>query len=112
MMEGYLIAVESVTVDIKEKNITVIREAAPFYFKIKLKKSRFTELLSVGPAKEEKKTEKKEATESPKAGHVARPSSEYGSEFYKAYSSYTVSLITIPALSLLLDGKEPQAMKN
>lgn len=32
--------------------------------------------------------------------------------FNQQYPSYTVSIIPIPALSVLLDGKEPQSMKN
>lgn len=52
--------VESVAVDMKEKKITVIGEADPVEVTIKLRKFGFTELLSVGPAKEEKKEEKKD----------------------------------------------------
>lgn len=55
--------VESVAVDMKEKKITVIGDADPVSLTIKLRKFGFTELLSVGPAKEEKKDEKKPATE-------------------------------------------------
>ena len=56
----YLIAgVESVAVDMKEEKITVIGEADPVFLTVKLRKFGFgfTELLSVGPAKEEKKPE-------------------------------------------------------
>jgi len=51
--------VESVAVDMKEKKITVIGEADPVFLTVKLRKFGFgfTELLSVGPAKEEKKPE-------------------------------------------------------
>ena len=49
--------VESVSVDMKEKKITVIGEADPVFLTVKLRKFGFTELLSVGPAKEEKKAE-------------------------------------------------------
>lgn len=59
-MITYLIAgVESVAVDMKEKKITVIGEADPIFLTVKLRKFGFgfTELLSVGPAKEEKKPE-------------------------------------------------------
>jgi len=64
--------VESVAVDMKEKKITVIGEADPVFLTVKLRKFGFTELLSVGPAKEEKKAEgeKKEGAkkEEKKAG--------------------------------------------
>ena len=49
--------VESVSVDMKEKKITVIGEADPVFLTVKLRKFGFTELLSVGPAKEEKTAE-------------------------------------------------------
>ncbi|GLJ10214.1 hypothetical protein SUGI_0124180 [Cryptomeria japonica] len=47
--------VDSVTVDMKERKITVIGDADPVYLTSKLRKFGHTELLSVGPAKEEKK---------------------------------------------------------
>lgn len=49
--------VESVSVDMKENKITVTGEADPVHLAMKLRKFGFTELLSVGPAKEEKKAE-------------------------------------------------------
>ncbi|TJX48471.1 cation transporter [Soehngenia saccharolytica] len=53
--------VDSVAVDMKEKKMTVIGVVDPVYLTSKLRKFGFTELLSVGPAKEEKKEgEKKE----------------------------------------------------
>lgn len=51
--------VESVSVDMKERKITVIGDADPIFLTVKLRKFGFTELLSVGPAKEEKKPEEK-----------------------------------------------------
>ncbi|XP_057856547.1 heavy metal-associated isoprenylated plant protein 39 [Cryptomeria japonica] len=53
--------VDSVAVDMKERKMTVIGDVDPVYLTSKLRKFGFTELLSVGPAKEEKKEgEKKE----------------------------------------------------
>jgi hypothetical protein len=64
-MEG----VESVAVDMKEKKITVIGETDPVHLAIKLRKIGFTELLSVGPAKEEKKAEgEKKEEKKPESG--------------------------------------------
>eukprot|EP01018_Ginkgo_biloba_P027496 Gb_25183 [translate_table: standard] len=51
--------VDSVSIDMKEKKITVIGEADPVFLTAKLRKFGYTDLLSVGPAKEEKKDEKK-----------------------------------------------------
>ncbi|GLJ10201.1 hypothetical protein SUGI_0123930 [Cryptomeria japonica] len=53
--------VDSVAVDMKENKITVIGDVDPVCLASKLRKFGFTDLLSVGPAKEEKKEgEKKE----------------------------------------------------
>ncbi|KAH9306032.1 hypothetical protein KI387_010436, partial [Taxus chinensis] len=53
--------VDSFAVDMKEKKITVIGDVDPVYLTSKLRRFGFTELVSVGPAKEEKKEgEKKE----------------------------------------------------
>ncbi|XP_057842350.1 heavy metal-associated isoprenylated plant protein 39-like [Cryptomeria japonica] len=53
--------VDSVAVDMKENKITVIGDVDPVCLASKLRKFCFTDLLSVGPAKEEKKEgEKKE----------------------------------------------------
>jgi hypothetical protein len=49
--------VESVAMDMKEMKITVIGEADPVDVATKLRKFGYAELLSVGPAKEEKKAE-------------------------------------------------------
>ncbi|XP_057842357.1 heavy metal-associated isoprenylated plant protein 39 [Cryptomeria japonica] len=51
--------VDSLAVDAKDKKITVIGDVDPVFLTSKLRKIGFTELLSVGPAKEEKKEEKK-----------------------------------------------------
>jgi hypothetical protein len=51
--------VESVAVDLRKGKMTVIGDADPMLLTIKLRKFSFTELLSVGPAKEEKKESKK-----------------------------------------------------
>lgn len=50
----------SVSVDMKEGKITVVGEADPVWLATKLRKIGFrAELVSVGPAKEEKKEDKK-----------------------------------------------------
>lgn len=54
------VGVDSIEVDMKEGKITVIGDADPVWLTTKLRKMGFrVELLSVGPAKEEKKEEKK-----------------------------------------------------
>jgi len=60
--------VESVAVDLKERKITVIGDADPVCLTVKLRKFGCTELLSVGPAKEEKKAEGEKKEETKKDG--------------------------------------------
>eukprot|EP01018_Ginkgo_biloba_P027495 Gb_25184 [translate_table: standard] len=55
--------VDSISVDMKEKKITVVGEADPVFLTAKLRKFRYTDLLSVGPAKEEKKADEKKPDE-------------------------------------------------
>lgn len=50
-----IVGVDSVAVDMKENKITVIGDADPVYLTSKLRKFGRTELLSVGPTKEEEK---------------------------------------------------------
>lgn len=68
--------VESVAVNMKDRKITVIGEADPVYLTIKLRKFGVTELLTVGPAKEEKKPEgdkKEKLPEVPNYVYVHEP---------------------------------------
>ncbi|KAK7270898.1 hypothetical protein RJT34_26403 [Clitoria ternatea] len=59
--------VESVSVDMKEKKLTLMGEIDPVHVVAKLRKLCHTEIVSVGPAKEEKKKEepKKDSTKVP-----------------------------------------------
>ncbi|KAF3778152.1 hypothetical protein EJ110_NYTH44039 [Nymphaea thermarum] len=52
--------VDSIAADVKEHKITVIGEMDPIAIAKKLKKIGTVEIVSVGPAKEEKKDEKKD----------------------------------------------------
>ncbi|XP_058740518.1 heavy metal-associated isoprenylated plant protein 39-like [Vicia villosa] len=54
-----LSGVESVSVDMKEKILTLIRDIDPVKVVAKLRKFCHAEIVSVGPAKEEKKNEPK-----------------------------------------------------
>ncbi|KAH9304404.1 hypothetical protein KI387_008808, partial [Taxus chinensis] len=58
--------VDSVAVDMKERKITVIGNVDPVYLTSKLRRFGFTELVSVGPAKEEKKEETKPQSDAKK----------------------------------------------
>ncbi|KAH9304403.1 hypothetical protein KI387_008807 [Taxus chinensis] len=59
--------VDSVAVDMKEKKITVIGDVDPVYLTSKLRRFGFTELVSVGPAKEEKKEGEKKEEKKPQS---------------------------------------------
>jgi len=91
--------VESVAVDMKEQKITVMGDADPVDVTMKLRKFGYTELLSLGPAKEEQKAkgEKKEGgkkEEPPRIVYVN--SSNYGPYPYEAvkdeYNSNTCTI--------------------
>ncbi|KAH9306027.1 hypothetical protein KI387_010431 [Taxus chinensis] len=79
--------VDSVAIDMKENKITVIGEADPVYLTAKLRKFGHTELLSVGPAKEEKKEPQKQEPKKEEQTVVYVPSNY--SYNYRPYE-YTV----------------------
>ncbi|XP_030500278.1 heavy metal-associated isoprenylated plant protein 39 [Cannabis sativa] len=54
-----LSGIDSISMDMKEKKLTVVGDVDPVEVVSKLRKTWFTEIVSVGPAKEEKKDEKK-----------------------------------------------------
>ena len=64
------------TVDMKEKKMTVIGEVDSVCLTSKLRKIGFAELLSVGPAKEEKKEEKKPQADAKKENKAEAPKYE------------------------------------
>eukprot|EP01018_Ginkgo_biloba_P027500 Gb_25180 [translate_table: standard] len=79
--------VDSVSIDMKEKKITVIGEADPVFLTAKLRKFGYTDLLSVGPAKEEdKKADEKKEEKAP-----TPPTIVYLSSPYEGYSYNVVS---------------------
>ncbi|XP_058754404.1 heavy metal-associated isoprenylated plant protein 39-like [Vicia villosa] len=80
-----LSGVESVSVDMKDKKLTLIGDIDPVKVVAKLRKFCHAEILSVGPAKEEKKEEpkkkedvKKDATKET----VINPLMFYGTQAY------------------------------
>ena len=72
--------VESVSIDMKEKKLTLTGDVDPVDVVGKLKKLCRTEILSVGPAKEEKK-------EQPKKEEKKKDPNDI-SELVKAYEAY------------------------
>ncbi|XP_057856545.2 heavy metal-associated isoprenylated plant protein 39 isoform X2 [Cryptomeria japonica] len=59
--------VDSVAVDMKDKKMTVIGDVDPVYLTSKLRKFSSAELVSVGPAKEEKKEGEKKEEKKPES---------------------------------------------
>ncbi|KAH9316502.1 hypothetical protein KI387_025129, partial [Taxus chinensis] len=82
--------VDSVTVDLKEKKITVIGDADPVVLTSKLRKSRFTELVSVCAFREERL---KYSDHEMEEGHAYIPqsSSPYSYSYTPPRGSYVLS---------------------
>ncbi|KAI4351635.1 hypothetical protein L6164_005978 [Bauhinia variegata] len=74
--------VESVSVDMKNKKLTLIGDIDPVDVVAKLKKLSHTEILTVGPAKEEKKKEEPPKKEPKKEDDLAALVKAY-EEYYK-----------------------------
>ena len=72
--------VESVSMDMKDKKMSLIGEIDPVHVVGKLRKWCHTEILSVGPAKEEKKKEEAKKPEENKKPEAAK--------IYEAYPLY------------------------
>ncbi|XP_062074422.1 heavy metal-associated isoprenylated plant protein 39-like [Humulus lupulus] len=86
-----LSGLDSISMDMKEKKLTVIGDVDPVQVVSKLRKTWFTEIVSVGPAKEEKKDEKKEEKkEEPKKPDDKKPKSEKEQieDLINAYKAY------------------------
>ncbi|CAJ1952906.1 unnamed protein product [Sphenostylis stenocarpa] len=77
--------VESVSVDMKDQKMTIIGDVDPVGVVGKLRKFCHAEMLSVGPAKEEKKEEPKKEDKKPDA--KKDPKEEYA-ELLKMYEAY------------------------
>lgn len=60
MTEEYAAGVDSIAADMKDQKLTVIGQMDPVAVVRKLKKVGKVDIISVGPAKEEKKEEKKD----------------------------------------------------
>eukprot|EP01018_Ginkgo_biloba_P027497 Gb_25182 [translate_table: standard] len=89
--------VDSVSIDMKQKTITVIGEADPVYLTKKLRKFGYTELVSVGPAKEEKKDDKKpqeKKEEKKDEKKVTPPTIVYVPTNFSPYEGYSYNVVS------------------
>ncbi|KAI4351634.1 hypothetical protein L6164_005977 [Bauhinia variegata] len=83
-----LSGVESVSADMKDKKLTIIGDTDPIKVVSKLKKLCHAEIVSVGPAKEEKKEEKKDQKkEEPKKPEVVLKPIDYA-YYHNLYYQY------------------------
>ncbi|XP_059432014.1 heavy metal-associated isoprenylated plant protein 39-like [Corylus avellana] len=83
--------VESISMDSKDQKLTVIGDIDPVDVVSKLRKLCHTEILSVGPAKEEKKKEE------PKKEEPKKDDKKKDDELLKAYQAYFMAHGYYPA---------------
>lgn len=77
-----LSGIDSISMDMKDKKMTVIGDVDPIKVVSKLKKQWHTQILTVGPAKEEKKDEGRKDDDNKKK------ESEQIAELVRAYNAY------------------------
>ncbi|GAV76128.1 HMA domain-containing protein [Cephalotus follicularis] len=84
--------IDSIAIDMKEKKLTVIGDADPVNIVEKLRKQWQTEILTVGPAKEEKKEESKK-----EEGKKKDPNEQISelANAYKAYNPYMATYYNV-----------------
>ncbi|XWS38304.1 hypothetical protein CRYUN_Cryun19dG0120400 [Craigia yunnanensis] len=82
-----LSGVDSISMDMKDKKLTVIGDVDPVDVVSKLRKQWYTEILTVGPAKEEKKDAGKKDEGGKKDGDKKKESDQIA-ELVKAYNAY------------------------
>ncbi|XP_072969259.1 heavy metal-associated isoprenylated plant protein 39-like [Typha angustifolia] len=85
--------IDSITVDMKDKKLTVIGSVDPVDVVGKLRKLWCAEILSVGPAKEEKKKEEPKKEEPKKDGEKKDANAQV-EELLKAYRAYNPHMTT------------------
>lgn len=89
----FFAGVDSISMDMKEKKLTVIGDVDPVEVVSKLRKTWHTEIVSVGPAKEEKKDDKKKEDDKKKDdgkkdGNKPKDEKEQIADLIKAYKAY------------------------
>ncbi|XP_008775356.1 heavy metal-associated isoprenylated plant protein 39-like [Phoenix dactylifera] len=86
--------IDSIAMDMKDKKLTVIGAVDPVDVVRKLRKLCYTQILSVGPAKEEKKKEEPKKEEPKKEPEKKKDVNEQISELVKAYQAYNPHMTT------------------
>uniref|UniRef100_A0A2P2JJS9 Heavy metal transport/detoxification superfamily protein n=3 Tax=Rhizophora mucronata TaxID=61149 RepID=A0A2P2JJS9_RHIMU len=80
--------IDSISMDMKEHKLTVIGDVDPVVVVSKLRKQWFTDVVTVGPAKEEKKDQGKKEDEKKKEEEKKKDPNEQIAELVKAYKAY------------------------
>jgi hypothetical protein len=83
----YYVGIDSIAMDMKEKKLTVIGDIDPVDVVSKLRKIWHTEILAVGPAKEEKKEGGKK-DEGKKEGEIKNPNEQQMTELMTLNKDY------------------------
>ncbi|KAJ1404402.1 Heavy metal-associated domain, HMA [Sesbania bispinosa] len=81
-----LSGIESISVDMKDQKMTLIGDIDPVHVVCRLRKLCHVEILSVGPAKEEKKSTPKSEEKKPEVKR--KDPKEELAELVKAYEAY------------------------
>ncbi|KAL6986310.1 hypothetical protein U1Q18_019677 [Sarracenia purpurea var. burkii] len=80
--------IESIAINTKEDNLTVVGEVDPVDIVSKLRKLCHTQIVSVGPAKEPEKKKEEPKKEEPKKEEGKKEEEKHIAELVKAYKAY------------------------
>ncbi|MBS2599586.1 cation transporter, partial [Salmonella enterica subsp. enterica serovar Typhimurium] len=93
-----LSGIESISLDMKDKKLTVTGDVDPVHIVGKLRKLCHTEIVSVGPAKEPEKKKEEPKKEEPKKAEPQKDPKEKEkdqvAELVKAYKAYNPHMTT------------------
>ncbi|XP_047967571.1 heavy metal-associated isoprenylated plant protein 39-like [Salvia hispanica] len=87
-----LFGLESISLDSKDKKLTVTGDIDPIDVVAKLRKICYTEIISVGPAKEEKKKDEPKKEDPKKAAEDKKKAEEAAAQLLKAQQAYYQNL--------------------
>ncbi|KAL6123179.1 PREDICTED: FK506-binding protein 4-like [Fragaria vesca subsp. vesca] len=85
---------DSISMDMKDQKLTVTGDIDPVGLVSKLRKLCRTEIVSVGPAKEEKKKEEPKKEEAKKGEDKKKDPKDEVAELLKAYNAYNPPMST------------------
>ncbi|KAL5551998.1 hypothetical protein UlMin_002174 [Ulmus minor] len=83
-----LSGIDSISMDMKDKKLTVVGDVDPVEVVSKLRKTWYTEIVTVGPAKEEKKKDEPKKEEPKKDEKKPKDEKEQIADLIKAYKAY------------------------